>query len=118
MTVASKGTRPLAVTVVGGLFIAAGIVGLAYHVTDIDTGRPFQLEAVWILLLRVLAIVGGVFVLRGRKWARWVLVGWMGYHVVLSAWHSFVEIAVHASLLVLIAYVLFRKRSAAFFQTG
>jgi hypothetical protein len=117
-TIAPQGKRPVAVTLVGGLFIAAGIVGLAYHVTDIDTSGPFRLEAVWILLLRLLATVGGVFVLRGRNWARWLVVAWMAYHVALSAWHSPVEIAVHAMLLVLIAYVLFRKQSAAFFQTG
>ena len=117
-TIAPQGTRPLAVTLVGLLFVVAGIVGLAYHATEIDTSAGVRVEAVWILLLRLLAIVGGLFVLRGRNWARWLLVGWMGYHVVLSARHSLFEIAVHALLLVLIAYGLFRRASAAFFQTG
>jgi hypothetical protein len=110
--------RPLAVTLIGALFIAAGTIGVVYHATEVRAGEPFQVEAVWIVLLRLLAIVGGVFVLRGRKWARWLVVAWMGYHVVLSSWHSPVEIGVHAMLLVLIAYGLFRGPSAAFFQTG
>ena len=49
-------------------------------------------------------------------WARWLLLAWMGFHVVLSLWHTPVELALHALLLALVAWVLFRPAAAAFFR--
>ena len=59
--------RPLSVTVIGCIFVAAGVIGLAYHVTEFKTERPFEYGLVWVSLLRLLAIPGGVFVLRGNN---------------------------------------------------
>jgi len=106
--------RPLSVTVVGCIFIAAGVIGFAYHVTEFKTQRSFEL--IWVCLLRLLAILGGVFVLRGKNWARWLVLAWIAYHVVLSAFHHFFELAVHAALLAVIAYILFRPRASAYFR--
>jgi len=64
----------------------------------------------------MLAIVSGAFMLRGCNWARWLLVVWLAYHVALSAWHSLFQVAVHALLLAVIAYFLFRSPASAFFQ--
>jgi uncharacterized membrane protein len=104
--------RPLSVTVIGYLFVVTGLVGLAYHVRDLAAPNPFRFEILWVLVLRLLAIVGGVFLLRGANWARWLLIAWLAYHVVLSAWHTVFEVVVHAALLVVIAYVLLRPRAA------
>ena len=35
-----------------------------------------------------LAIVCGVFLLRGHNWARWLALAWIAFHVVLSAFHA------------------------------
>ena len=107
--------RPLSITVVGCIFIAAGVIGFGYHVTELRTHPP--LEVVWVCVLRLLAILGGVFVLRGKNWARWLVLAWIAYHVVLSAFHHFFELAVHAALLALIAYILFRPRASAYFRS-
>jgi hypothetical protein len=64
----------------------------------------------------LLAILGGAFVLRGKNWARWLVLAWIAYHVVLSAFHHFFELAVHAALLAVFAYILFRPRASAYFQ--
>jgi hypothetical protein len=108
--------RPLSVTVIGCLFIAAGIIGFAYHATEFKSLHPFPSEIVWAAAVRLLAVVGGVFVLRGRNWARWLLVAWIAFHVVLSAFHSWSELIVHGLLFVVVAYVLFRPRASAYFR--
>jgi hypothetical protein len=108
--------RPRSVTLIGGLFIAAGAIGFAYHAGDLRIEGPFRYELVWVLFLRLLAIVGGIFVLRGANWARWLLLLWMGYHVVLSALHSVSELIMHSVLFAVIAYVLFRAQASAYFR--
>src|SRR5262249_39079375 len=62
-----------------------------------------------------LAIVCGVFLLRGSNWARWLLLAWIAFHVVLSAFHNVFELAMHSLLLVVVAYCLFRPRTSAYF---
>ena len=104
--------RPWAVTVLGVLFIVAGLVGLLYHLAQDE--RNWELAV--ISLLRLLAVVGGIFLLLGRNWARWLTVVWLAFHVVLSAFHSMEQMAAHAVLLVIVTYFLFRDRSADYFR--
>ena len=110
--------RPISVTVIGCIFIAAGVIGFAYHVSEFKPQRPFQYDLVLVSLVRLLAILGGVFVLRGKNWARWLLLAWIAFHVVLSAFHSLFELAVHGLLLAVIAYVLFRPPASAYFRSA
>lgn len=110
--------RPLSVTLIGWLFVAAGVVGLVYHAGEFRSQGAFQYDLVWVSLVRLLAIVGGVFLLRGRNGARWLVTAWMAYHVVLSAFHSPFELVVHGLLLAVIAYVLFRSRASAYFRSA
>lgn len=108
--------RPLSVTIIGWLFIAAGIFGFAYHASELRVQHLFDLELIWVLFVRLLAIAGGIFVLRGANWARWLLLGWISYHVVLSAFHSPTELIIHSVLCALIAYVFFRRPATAYFR--
>ena len=110
--------RPLSVTIIGCIFIAAGIVGFAYHVTEFWTKGQFEYGILLICLIRLLAILCGVFVLRGNDWARWLLLVWIAYHVILSAFHKLSELIVHALLFIVIAYLLFRPTSSAFFRSA
>jgi uncharacterized membrane protein HdeD (DUF308 family) len=98
--------RPWTVTVVAWLFIATGIVGFAYHATEIG-----EEGAVWVLVVRLLAVVAGVFMLRGAKWARWLAIAWLAYHVVLSAFHSVSETIAHVVILAVVSYALLREKS-------
>ena len=107
--------RPHSVTVISGLFLVAGVVGLAYHAGEFKTQRRFQYELIWVLFLRVLAIVSAVFLFRGANWARWLLMMWIAYHLVLSAFHSTSELLVHGLLLAVIAYLLFRRPASEYF---
>jgi hypothetical protein len=108
--------RPRSVTAIAALFIVAGAAGLVYHAGEFDTQHPLAGDFLWVSVVRLLAIVGGVFLLLGHAWARWLLLAWMGFHVVLSLWHTPVELALHALLLALVAWVLFRPAAAAFFR--
>ena len=100
--------RPWAVTVLGWLFIVAGVVGLGYHLAQ----EKLSWELLQISVLRLLAVVGGIFLLLGRSWARWLTVVWLAFHVVVSAFHSMEQMAAHAALLAVVAYALFKDRAA------
>jgi uncharacterized membrane protein len=106
--------RPLSVALIGWLFIATGSVGLVYH--TVQERHPFNSELIWIVILRLLAIVGGAFLLRGHNWARWLLIAWMAYHVVLSAFHPPAELVTHVVVLVAVVWLLFRPEASAFFR--
>lgn len=105
--------RPLPVLVFGCLFIFAGAVGLGYHLTK----RPLEPDYLLISAIRLLAIVGGVFLLFGKNWARWLLLSWLAFHVVVSVYHSVQEVAAHVALLFLFAYFIFRPPASPFFQS-
>jgi len=107
--------RPLAVTILGWLFIFVGSVALLYHLSEFTGRHPFRYELVWVCLLRLLALLGGVFLLLARDWARWLLVAWMAYHLVLSLFHSPMELLMHLLLFGVIGYFLFRPSTSAYF---
>jgi hypothetical protein len=109
--------RPVSVMIAGWLFIAAGVIGIAYHAGEINPRQPFEFDLVSSVVVRLLAVVGGIFVLRGRSWARWLLIIWLAYHVVLSAFHSRSELMFHAALLAVISWVLFRPIASPFFRS-
>lgn len=91
----------------------AGLPRLGVQIAA-DVGRRGGLD-----LLRPMARgCGGVGLLRGCNWARWLSSGWMGYHVVLSAFHSLSQLVTHSVLLVVIAYALFRPRACVYFQSA
>jgi hypothetical protein len=54
-----------------------------------------------------------VGLLRGYPWARWLLAGWMAFHIVLSALHDMETLLVHVALFAPILYLLFRPRPEA-----
>jgi hypothetical protein len=54
--------------------------------------------------------------LRGRNWARWGALAWMAFHVVLSAFHSLVQLAMHSVFFAVIAYFLFRPAAKEYFR--
>ena len=108
--------RPLSITIISWIFIAAGAIGLVYHGNEVRTRRPFEYELLWVCLVRLLAILAGLFMLRGSNWARWLLVLWLGYHVGLSFLHTPFELIVHSILFVAVLYFLFRAPASAYFS--
>ena len=100
---------PLAVLIIGCLYILMGAVGFVYHFRDLAT-EP------WIEAVRLLAIVAGVFLLRGHNWARWLTIAWMAFHVWVGWLNSWQQAAMHAVFLVVITGLLVWGPGARTFQ--
>lgn len=107
--------RPLAVTILSWLFLATGVVGFVFHFLDYRSQHAFGYDAIWILSLRALAVVCGVFMLRGSNWARWVTILWLAFHVGIGALHSLPQALVHVGILAVFVYFLFRPEATKFF---
>ncbi|MGA3032746.1 MAG: hypothetical protein ABSD70_05655 [Terracidiphilus sp.] len=103
---------PIAVLIVACLFALVGTVGLVRH---FPRSLVFHQDDVWVLLTELLAIVAGVFLLRGQNWARWLALAWMAFHVAIS-WPVVGQIAVHTLILALIAWLLFRPDARRYFR--
>ena len=95
-----------------------GVAGFAYHFTGLRAHHQFQSDIIWAELLFLIAIVSGVFILRGRNWARWLAIAWMAFHVVLSFFHAFSELAIHSLLCAVLAYFLFRAAASRYFRAS
>lgn len=107
---------PLSVLIVGCVYVGVGAIGFAYHFTGFLASGAFPYDIVWAELIEALAIVFGIFMIRGRNWARWGALAWIAFHVILSAFHAYGELAVHALFLAVIAWVLFRPEARRYFQ--
>ena len=104
--------RPFQVTLLGWLFIAVGILSTAYHLAKGSLDR-------WmapIVLVGIIAIVAGVFLLRGARWARWLVLAWLAFHVVASALTRFWLAMPHLVLLLVVGYFLLGPPTSKYFQ--
>jgi hypothetical protein len=107
--------RPFSITLISIVYIVAGISGIIYHAAELknliaDPGVS------WVFTVRLAAVVGGWFALRGMNWARWLLVAWIAYHVFLSFHHTMTEIAIHLLITVLTFLALFTTKANNYFK--
>jgi uncharacterized membrane protein HdeD (DUF308 family) len=105
--------RPFQVTMLGWLFIAVGILSTIYHLLK----SPLDRWTVPILLVGIIAIVAGVFLLRGARWARWVVLAWLAFHVVVSALNSLSDAMPHVVLLLVVGYFLLGPPTSKYFHS-
>lgn len=105
--------RPISITILAGIYIAVGIMGFIYHFHEI---AALQHDSLWIALTETLAIVFGVFMLRGRNWARWLALAWIAFHVIVSAFNSMHQFLMHSLICALIAWVLLHPTAARYFR--
>ena len=103
--------RPLSILILACAYLGIGIIGFVFHFRDFR-----QPDGLWIELTEFLAILSGVFLLRGRNWARWLALAWITFHVVLSIFHSFREVAIHSLFFAAIAWFLFRPEAGRYFR--
>jgi hypothetical protein len=109
--------RPLSITVIGWLFVVTGcavLIGAARALADPDARRLSELLP--MAASGLLALVGGAFTLRGHGWARWALIVWMAFHIVLSLMHSWEELLMHLALFTPITVLLLRRSASAWFR--
>ncbi|MGA2777154.1 MAG: hypothetical protein ABSF94_06325 [Steroidobacteraceae bacterium] len=101
---------PVPVILIACLYIAVGIGGFVVHFGE--RGAP---DWIWIAVTEVVAIICGVFLLRGHNWARWLASAWMAFHVVIS-FGELGQVVIHSLFLVLIVWCLFRADASRFFM--
>jgi len=113
--------RPITVSIVGILFIIIGILSLSKAIWPLLGGNAARItghelmDSGIVFVSAVVALVGGLFVLRGANWARWLCLLWMAFHVVVSLFHNTTELLVHVLwMLVLIVLLTFGKAAAYF----
>jgi hypothetical protein len=90
------------------------VLGLVFHLLD----KPLDRWVVVISLVSMLSLFGGVFLLNGESWARWLLLAWVAFHVVLSWFHSLSQFAVHLVLLAVVAYFLLWSHASEYFEAA
>ena len=79
--------------------------------------RIADLEKHWMVhLSRGAQIIAGVFMLYGHNWARWLLVVWLAFHVIVGALHSPFHFVTHVLFFVVGLYLLFRPAASAYFR--
>jgi hypothetical protein len=108
--------RPASVTIIGWLYLAIGAIDFASQFPRLKTHYPFPYDILWIEVVGLIAILCGAHMLRGRNWARWVALAWIGFHVVLSAFHTLPELAIHSLFLAVLAYFLLRPTATCYFR--
>lgn len=109
--------RPRAITIISWFFIIFNSIALLSGLLSAESLTLGQLKGHWMVhLSRTLAIVGGIFMLRGRNWARWLLVLWITFHIILSALHSVLQLSLHLVIFTVILYFLFRRQSSSYFS--
>lgn len=103
------------VSIISFIYIAASAMGIIYHAVELKqiASNP---EVIWVLTVRLLAIAGGVFALRSANWARWLLVAWIIYHVIISFYHSTAEIIMHAVVTVITIASLYNAKANTYFR--
>jgi hypothetical protein len=103
--------RPVSVWILSCLYIAVGTIGFAYHFPELVAHHK---DSLWIELTELLAIISGVFMLRGHNWARWLALVWMAFHVAIS-FPVYRQMLIHLAIFAGIAWVLFSPDNRQYF---
>jgi len=109
--------RPTSIIVVAVIFLALGLLDIARGLAPLFASAPhwrMAADDVEVLAIGIAAIVGGVYLLKGRNWARWLLAVWMAFHVAISIGQPRQLIA-HLLIFGCIAFLLFRPGTSAYF---
>ena len=106
--------RPLSITIISWIFIAFGSIALLSGVLPLA-----DLKSHWYIhLSRILQIVAGVFMLYGRNWARWLLVVWIAFHIVVGALNGVVTLLMHIVIFSVVLFFVFRRDANTYFAGG
>jgi hypothetical protein len=113
--------RPISILILSLLFIVVGLGGFIAGLWSVLFNRPHILSSHEMMdagirtLSGALALTSGVFMLRAANWARWLCVVWLALHVLLSIFHTKFALIVHALLLLVVSYILFRSTATTYF---
>jgi len=109
--------RPLSIIIIGIFFIVLGVLSLGHAAWGLvnTQQRLTDLQNHWMIYLSaIVAIVGGAFLFKGQNWARWLLVAWMAFHIVVGALHGIVPLLTHVVIFSVILLFLFRRHASSY----
>ena len=106
--------RPFQVTAAGWILIFAGTVSTAAHLWR----GMWDRWMIVIVLVGAIAVAGGVFLLRGDRWARWLILAWITGHAVAFSLLGLPAGLPLAVLLLIFAYVLLGPPTAEYYRRG
>jgi hypothetical protein len=109
-------SRPLPILVVAILFIIVGLVGFLTHIKDFFEPSEKLYVTLLVQLLRILAIVSGILLLRAYNSGRWLSIAWILSHIIIGALNSTFQLIAHIVLLIVVSILLFLPLSSAYFQ--
>ena len=112
----SANRRPLSVTIIACLYIAVGCIGLVFHLREILATHALHYDGLAIEVTELVALVSGVFLLKGQNWARWLALAWIAFHVAISAFDPFPKLAIHGVFCAGIAWALFHPAARQYFR--
>ena len=107
---------PLPILIVAIALLLAGTVGFFYHLKDFADPDQQLYVTVLVELLRIIAILAGILLLRGSNWGKWLSILWVLLHVVSSAFNSMEQTLMHAAVLAVVCILLFLPVSTAYFK--
>jgi hypothetical protein len=118
-------SRPRSVTVISWIFIVFGCIALVTgflpklpeteaRINEFSSQHPLQNALIWAG--PILALGGGIFMLYGCNWARWLLVLWFGTNACGNVLHSPLKLAFPGLLFAVVVYFLFRAQATAYFR--
>jgi hypothetical protein len=108
--------RPLSVTVLSWIYIVMGTVGFIYHLKEFNLRDAFHDDTLWIEILRILAVVAGIFMLKAANWARWLAIAWIAFHVAISFYNGWQQVVMHSIFLALFVFFLTRPAVNVYFR--
>jgi hypothetical protein len=108
------------VQAVGVLFLILGALDLYRGLAPLLASAPrwhMATDDVEVLVIGIAAIMGGIYVLRGANWARWLLAAWMAMHVAISIGQPGALLA-HVVIFGFVAYLLFGRAASTHFAVA
>lgn len=114
--------RPLSITIISWLFIVFGAIALVAGLWPLvhlnGAQRIIDFEKHWIVhLSRTAQIIAGLGMLYGYNWARWLLVVWLAFHIIVGALHSPVQLLTHVLVFLVGMFLLFRTAASVYFRS-
>ena len=112
--------RPLSITIISWLFMIFGSIALLSGLLPFvgsDTAQLIvEFKTHWMVhLSRLAQIISGLFMLRGHNWARWLLVAWVAFHIVVGALHGWIQLLTHVLIFSVILFFIFRPQANEYF---
>ena len=108
--------KPISVLIVAILLILAGTVGFFYHLQDFSDPDQELYITILVEILRIVAIISGVLLLRRNNLGKWLAIGWVALHVIISGFNSVQEMLMHLVILIIITVLLFLPSSSSYFH--